>query len=162
MNEDDEFARALADALGSMYRVSLVDADNRVQASHGAVDGDRVTCARIPLPRSASAVLIEFDVGALERAQRTLQLLSDRGDPAGNASPAFPHLDDALGALISLAEADVGHPISAMTRAEKQQVVRFLDERGAFALRKSVESVADLLGVSRFTVYNYLDSSRRS
>jgi predicted transcriptional regulator YheO len=49
-----------------------------------------------------------------------------------------------------------------MSRAEKQQVVRFLDGRGAFALRKSVETVADALGVSRFTVYNYLDSSRQA
>ena len=47
-----------------------------------------------------------------------------------------------------------------MTRAEKQQLVRYLDERGAFALRRSVESVAETLGVSRFTVYNYLDAAR--
>jgi predicted transcriptional regulator YheO len=56
----------------------------------------------------------------------------------------------------------VGQPLAEMSRAGKQQVVRFLDERGAFALRKSVETVADALGVSRFTVYNYLDSSRKS
>ena len=47
-----------------------------------------------------------------------------------------------------------------MTRADKQQLVRYLDERGAFALRKAVESVAETLGVSRFTVYNYLDAAR--
>ena len=34
--------------------------------------------------------------------------------------------------------------------------MRLLDERGAFRLRKAVEDVADALGVSRFTVYNYL------
>jgi len=33
-----------------------------------------------------------------------------------------------------------------------------LDERGAFAFRRSVESVADLMGVSRFTIYNYLNA----
>jgi predicted transcriptional regulator YheO len=49
-----------------------------------------------------------------------------------------------------------------MSRREKQQLVRFLDERGAFALRKAVERVADFLGVSRFTVYNYLESARAS
>jgi predicted transcriptional regulator YheO len=62
--------------------------------------------------------------------------------------------------LISLAEQEVGHSLGAMNRLEKQRVVRFLDERGAFALRKSVERVADALGVSRFTVYNYLDATR--
>jgi predicted transcriptional regulator YheO len=78
--------------------------------------------------------------------------------PAGS----FTHVDRALTELISLAELQVGQPLAEMSRAGKQQVVRFLDERGAFALRKSVETVADALGVSRFTVYNYLDSSRKS
>ena len=32
-----------------------------------------------------------------------------------------------------------------------------VNERGAFTLRKSVEDVAEALGVSRFTVYNYLE-----
>ena len=47
-----------------------------------------------------------------------------------------------------------------MSRGDKQQLVRYLDERGAFALRKAVERVAATLGVSRFTVYNYLDAAR--
>jgi predicted transcriptional regulator YheO len=37
--------------------------------------------------------------------------------------------------------------------------VRILDDRGAFTLRKAVEDVADSLRVSRFTVYNYLNSN---
>jgi predicted transcriptional regulator YheO len=36
-----------------------------------------------------------------------------------------------------------------------------LDDRGAFQLRRSVEEVADALGVSRFTVYNYLNAEGR-
>ena len=39
--------------------------------------------------------------------------------------------------------------------------MHLLDERGAFQLRKSVEEVADALGVSRFTVYNYLNAGAR-
>ena len=35
--------------------------------------------------------------------------------------------------------------------------VALLNEWGAFTLRKSVEDVAEALGVSRFTVYNYLE-----
>jgi predicted transcriptional regulator YheO len=40
--------------------------------------------------------------------------------------------------------------------------VRLLDERGAFQLRKSIEDVADALGVSRITVYNYLNAVNRT
>ena len=41
------------------------------------------------------------------------------------------------------------------------RAVRLLEERGAFAFRKSAELVAEALGVSRFTVYNYLNRGRR-
>jgi hypothetical protein len=69
------------------------------------------------------------------------------------------HLDlhDALPTLIAEVEADLGLPCAEMDRAQKQEVVSLLNERGAFTLRKSVEDVAEALGVSRFTVYNYLE-----
>ena len=35
-----------------------------------------------------------------------------------------------------------------------------LEESGAFSYRKSVEAVAAALGISRFTVYNYLNRDR--
>ena len=35
-----------------------------------------------------------------------------------------------------------------------------LEEGGAFSYRKSVEAVAAALGISRFTVYNYLNRDR--
>ena len=82
-------------------------------------------------------------------------------DRTGPAGPSFTRVDQALTELIAECESEIGRPLEEMTRAEKRQVVRFLDQRGAFALRKSVETVADALGVSRFTVYNYLDTSRR-
>ncbi len=70
-----------------------------------------------------------------------------------------PHLDlhDALPTLIAEVEHDIGRPCAEMDRSQKQETVALLNERGAFTLRKSVEDVAEALGVSRFTVYNYLE-----
>ena len=45
-------------------------------------------------------------------------------------------------------------------RQEKQRAVRLLEERGAFNYRKSAETVAEALGVTRFTIYNYLNRIR--
>ena len=42
----------------------------------------------------------------------------------------------------------------------KQKAVKLLDDRGAFVLRRSVEDVADAFGVSRITIYNYLNAIR--
>jgi predicted transcriptional regulator YheO len=36
--------------------------------------------------------------------------------------------------------------------------VRLLHERGAFLLRKAADDVADTMGVSRITIYNYLNA----
>ena len=67
------------------------------------------------------------------------------------------HLQTTIGQLVGMAEATIGKGVAGMSRSEKQQVVHFLDERGAFLIRRAVEDVADRLGVSRFTIYNYLD-----
>ena len=68
-------------------------------------------------------------------------------------------LHGALDRLISGVERELGMPLAALSREDKQLAVRLLDERGAFTLRTAVEDVADAMCVSRFTVYNYLHSS---
>ena len=72
----------------------------------------------------------------------------------------LPDLHGALGRLIESVEKELGSSLSDLGREEKQEAVRLLDERGAFTLRRAVEQVADVLGVSRFTVYNYLNADR--
>ncbi len=161
MIDDEAFARTLAEALGPLYRISLVARDGKVKTTFGTMKGDRVACRELRLPHSDQSLLVEFDLAAVDRADRVLRALAPRPPDSGAPTGSFTHLDGALTELISLAENQIGRPMPEMSRAEKQAVVRFLDERGAFTLRKSVETVADALGVSRFTVYNYLDSSRQ-
>lgn len=71
----------------------------------------------------------------------------------------LPGVHGALDRMISAVEAELGSPLAELSREDKQRAVRLLDDRGAFQLRKSVEHVADVLGVSRFTVYNYLNAA---
>jgi hypothetical protein len=159
---EEEFASALAEALGPLYRVSLVDPKGRVRARFGDIPDGRALRAHIPIPRSSLSMVLELDLTSVDAATRTLQTIGVRPEGGDVPAGAFTHVDRALSELIAMAEAQIGRPISEMSRAEKQQLVRILDERGAFAVRKSVETVADALGVSRFTVYNYLDSSRQA
>lgn len=69
-------------------------------------------------------------------------------------------MHNALGRLVSAVELELGARLSDLDRAQKQAAVRLLDDKGAFLLRKSIEDVADLLGVSRITIYNYLSTVR--
>ena len=58
---------------------------------------------------------------------------------------------------LAAVERELGAPLAELSRVDKQRAVKLLNDRGAFQLRKSVEQVAEVLGVSRFTVYNYLN-----
>ncbi len=69
-------------------------------------------------------------------------------------------LHDALDHLVGTVEAELGGKLADLGRVQKQVAVRLLDERGAFRLRKSINEVADLMGVSRITIYNYLNTIR--
>ncbi len=69
-------------------------------------------------------------------------------------------LSGALERLVANIEDELGGKLVDLPRKEKQAAVRMLDERGAFFLRKAIEEVAAMMGVSRITIYNYLNVIR--
>jgi hypothetical protein len=71
-------------------------------------------------------------------------------------------LHGALDRLIEGVERELGGRLTLLGREDKQRAIRLLDERGAFTRRRAVEDVADAMGVSRITVYNYLNALHRA
>lgn len=63
--------------------------------------------------------------------------------------------------LISEADKIAGKPVDSLTREEKIEFVRYLDNKGAFLVTKSSDKVCEHLKISRFTLYNYLDLIRK-
>ncbi|MEU3919910.1 helix-turn-helix domain-containing protein [Streptomyces sp. NBC_00879] len=74
----------------------------------------------------------------------------------------LPQLADSLDHILAAMERRHGMPLSELDRKTKQLVVRTLEARGAFSVRHGVETVAGALGVSRFTVYNYLNRETKT
>jgi len=74
----------------------------------------------------------------------------------------MPDLRTALTRMIRQVERELGGRLRDLSREEKQRAIHRLDERGAFALRKSVEDIADAMGVSRMTIYTYLETIPRN
>ena len=72
----------------------------------------------------------------------------------------LPQLADSLDHILAAMERKKGKPLADLDRKAKQEVVRTLEARGAFSVRHGVETVASALGVSRFTVYNYLNRDK--
>ncbi|GAC1517572.1 MAG: hypothetical protein NVS1B12_03820 [Acidimicrobiales bacterium] len=105
-----------------------------------------------PVAEAAGGVVVE----AADLEPGDIPLAWDGVTVGGVRFPVAIH--GALERLIAAVERELGASLGALSREDKQRAVRLLDERGAFTLRKSVEDVADALGVSRSTVYNYLNT----
>lgn len=71
-----------------------------------------------------------------------------------------PDVSNLLAHLIQKGQELIGKPASDMSKNEKIEFIRFLDEKGAFLITKSGEQICELLGISKFTFYNYLETSR--
>lgn len=121
-----------------------------------------------------AALCINRDVTGIRYAERVLHELSTRtgveqapdGAPHGeHAAPtstdqspeAFVHsIDELASLLLRTAIPDQGEP-GELSREQKIAAVRSLKKRGFFLLRDAAEKAATTLGVSRFTIYNYLN-----
>lgn len=69
-------------------------------------------------------------------------------------------IDNTLGSMFEQAVAEVGKRPTSMITNEKLKLVKILENKGAFQIRGVVNQVALRLGVSNFTIYNYLKKIR--
>lgn len=67
-------------------------------------------------------------------------------------------LHGALARLVAHVEREIGAPLARMDRDQKQNAIARLEDQGAFLLRGSVEDVAAMMGVSRVTLYTYINA----
>ncbi len=98
---------------------------------------------------------INFDYTSLVYANRILvDLMSAEADLK---SALFQGGDNALGDLFEECLAAVGKPVDSLGKSGRLKLVALMEQKNAFSYRKSVPFVAKRLGVSRYTVYKYLD-----
>jgi D-arginine utilization repressor len=104
---------------------------------------------------------INIDVTYMADAAR---VLAEFVAPGQDRPPALFAQDwrEATRSVLQNWLADRGLSASALSRAERIQLVRVLDERGLFEAKRAAEHVGALIGVSRATVYTYLAEVRRA
>lgn len=71
-------------------------------------------------------------------------------------------VNNLLSHLIQNGQEKIGKPAADMNKNERIAFIRFLDDKGAFLITKSSEQICELLGISKFTFYNYLEISRNN
>ena len=78
-----------------------------------------------------------------------------------NQPPKITHnVNELLDTLIEQALALVGKPVAIMNKEDKVAVVQYLNNAGAFLITKSGDKIASLLGISKFTLYSYMDAGK--
>lgn len=105
------------------------------------------------------AYCVNFDVDALNRMQQFmddfLPAQADAQVEKDETDEDLENVEEIVDQLIQQIIKTSVHP--AMKRHEKVQLIRFMEEKGIFLMKGSVEKVASLLGISKVTVYSYLD-----
>ena len=112
----------------------------------------------------AGALCLNLD---MSRIQEQVQWLSAWLPPsAGEAGEKQEPSDqpEHIAHMVSgLIQSIIGEkPADQMTREERVEKVRFMEEKGIFLMKGSVEQAAEGLGVNRVTIYSYLDEIRRN
>ena len=107
----------------------------------------------------AAILAINFDISALMMAADAVKEFIS----VEESQPAEPekiiNINDVLDELIQQSVALVGKPAALMTKDEKIRAIRFLSENGAFLVTRSGDKIAKYFGISKYTLYSYLDKS---
>ena len=69
---------------------------------------------------------------------------------------------DLLEELIEQSVKVVGKPAALMNKDDKIRAIRFLNDSGAFLITKSGPKVCTYFGISKYTLYSYLDEAKAS
>ena len=167
----------------SGLQVVLGPFGNMVEGDYETVTSLLPMFLKTALEGGASRILISLTKGASERSERhdpaSREVASLADGPRSSASGSKAVMDDpmvwkeamagptrpedlhgAVGRIINGVEIQLGGKLGELPREKKQAAVRILDEQGVFLIRKSVETVAEAMGVSRITIYNYLNALR--
>ena len=110
---------------------------------------------------------MNYDISPLMAMENTIRSMvhtesATREDEEHSVTPAVitHNVTELLDMLIGQAVAAVGKPVEQMNKNDKKFVVQYLDKAGAFLITKSGDKVSSLLGISKFTLYSYMDKQQ--
>ncbi len=105
---------------------------------------------------------INYDISALLMVDSAISgLVSTPGsDREDQERITIVNVNDLLEDLIEQSVALVGKPVALMNKDDKVRAIQFLSQHGAFLITKSGDKVAKYFGISKYTLYSYIDSKQ--
>ena len=62
--------------------------------------------------------------------------------------------------VVFLGLLNVGKPVALMNKEDKMRAIGFLSQNGAFLVTKSGDKIAKYFGISKYTLYSYIDKQQ--
>lgn len=111
------------------------------------------------------AFCVNFDTTDFLNAVQALEMFACGQAGRKNESPKISEkmafsIDHTLDNIFEEAVGEIGKRPATMSTDEKIRLVRILERKGAFQIKGAVSKVSLRLGVSNFTIYNYLKKIR--
>ena len=108
------------------------------------------------------AICINYDITDLIMADNILRDITMYSVSKNDVEQEVfaSNVGEILDHLISMCQVMIGKPSSMMTKADKIKAIDFFDKKGAFLITKAGERICEYLGISKFTLYSYLEMAR--
>ncbi len=107
---------------------------------------------------------INYDITlmlAMEEALRQFTATAPE-QPDDAPEPIAQNVSDLLDELIEQSVKRVGKPAALMTKEEKVKAIGFLNDTGAFLITKSGGKVCKYFGISKYTLYSYMEEAKNA
>ena len=105
---------------------------------------------------------INFDISALTMVDAAVRELVMPRDQTQMEPEKIVNVNDLLEDLIQQSVALVGKPVAMMNKEDKVRAIQFLNQNGAFLVTKSGDKIAKYFGISKYTLYSYIDTKLES
>lgn len=108
--------------------------------------------------RPEALFAINYDITALLMVEHAIHDLTTPREEPGGEPERIPHsVSELLDELLEQSVKLVGKPVALMEREDKRRAVRFLSDNGALLITRSGDKIAKFFGISKFTLYSYLE-----
>ena len=106
-------------------------------------------------------ICINFDISDLMMSEAAIKKFINLDGLKTDVNEVFVNnVNDVLEVLIQEAQDYVGKPVAHMSKEDKMKGIEYLDKKGAFLIKKSGDKICEHYAISKYTLYNYLDTIR--
>ena len=103
---------------------------------------------------------INYDITLMIAMEEALHGFTAAQAPQREPEHISRNVSELLDELIEQSVRLVGKPAALMTKEEKVRAIRFLNDSGAFLITKSGQKACNYFGISKYTLYNYIDEGK--